>query len=536
MATESTAVGWQMSPGRRGTLTIIENCVFTIIACTWSIQHLNIPGLGESRWRTLLRKCKWTVFTLFFPEFLMAHAILEFVMAIEGMRLLDKEWRLGDNPPWFYRYLRRSPKSYNDMEGRHATQSAEKQDVKWTITHCYFANMGGFYIRYPTGPDSPSKNNLLAANNFIKYWTRIGIPDLAEEDLTDKSETDFFTKALAVLQITQLILSLIVRKVQHLDFSQLEALTLAFAICGALTYVCSWYKPQNVKRPIQVFLRPDQEFPREIQRRPFDSLWEILSNSDLLDGKEALERIPNDNIPKAKPHETHYALYVLTALTAGFGSIHAVAWNFEFPTFIERLLWRVATVVSTVLPPATLLVIPLAQILVPWGDNGDFRDTCLAAMREYSWHTADNQHVQTAMKTLQKICDNPESNGHEHYRDILGDGIDGQGFLGEKILEHIEQNEIFQECTSKNFPLQFRQLVEILRGSSPKRLWDTALTNTYPQRSIFDTLVNDWVIYVTSILYCLARLSIVGIAFSSLRLMPDSVYTIPWTAYIPSVQ
>lgn len=38
MAAGEAVVGWQANPGRRGTLTIIENCLFTIIACTWSVQ------------------------------------------------------------------------------------------------------------------------------------------------------------------------------------------------------------------------------------------------------------------------------------------------------------------------------------------------------------------------------------------------------------------------------------------------------------------------------------------------------------------
>ncbi|KAI1192805.1 hypothetical protein F5X97DRAFT_339722 [Nemania serpens] len=559
MAEENPVVGWQANPGRRGTLTIIENCLFTIFTCTWSVQHLNVPGLDETWWQPFLRKCKWTVFTLFFPEFLMAHAILEFVMVVGDMRLLDNEGRLEDAPRWFFLYSRWPLSNPDDTEsGRPKpllpSEDAEQKDpTRWTFTHCYFANMGGFYIRDHDGQSSVPKDDplmtmpalntsayqmsgALTTSHFVKYWQRIKIPRLSEDDLKDKSKTDYFTKAIAALQISQLMLSLIFRHVQHLAFSQLETLTLAFAICGILTYICSWYKPQNVQRPIEVSWRgPVDDIVPKIQRRTFDSLWRVLTNSKVKNDRQLPERIPNDNIPKTKAHETHYALCILAALTAGFGSIHAIAWNFEFPTFTEQLLWRVATVVSTALPSAALLAIPLSQITVSWGDSSEFRYTCLDVMREYSWQVAGNHDVQIAIKDLTEVCDNKE--GHKHFREIFGDSAYSQDFLGKRLREYIQQNAEIRGGLPNNFVSQFEQLVEILSGSiNSKRLWDAARTDTYPRRSLSGPLINDGIIYLTSILYCLARLSIIGVAFSSLRWMPDSVYASPWTDYIPSVQ
>ncbi|KAI0554317.1 hypothetical protein F4679DRAFT_527921 [Xylaria curta] len=542
MTIEGAPVGWQTDPNRRGTITIIENCLFTIFACTWSIQHLNVPKLDETWWQTFLRQCKWTLLTLFFPEFLMAHAILEFVMVVMNIRSLNKEDHLDKDLPWVFRWFSQPLARPKDAEAGVAEfvsvpGNTGQQEVKWTLTHCYFANMGGFYIRDDARPSSPVEINLLTTSHFIKYWSFIDIPSFSEDDLKDKSKTDYFLKTLAVIQIAQLLLSLIARAVQHLAFSQLETLTLAFAICGVLTYGCSWYKPQNVKRPIRVFLRrPAEGLPPRIRQRTFDSLWQVLGNSKFTDEAEPLERIPNDNIPKTKHFETHYALYVLTALTAAFGSIHAIAWHFEFPTSTEQTLWRVATLISTAVPPLALLAIPLSQVLELWGDPGSFRDACLDVMREYSWHASDNRRVKEAMNVLREICDNSEEVQHKHFRDILGEG-DDPDFLGSKILEYVQEDEEVKTRLPNDFILQLTQLVEVLRGSSgSKRLWEAARTDAYPQRSLLSPLVNDLIIYITGIVYCLARLTVIGIAFSSLRRMPDSVYKTPWTAYIPSVQ
>ncbi|KUL81974.1 hypothetical protein ZTR_10712 [Talaromyces verruculosus] len=540
MADDNAAVGWQTDPSRRGTLTIIENTILTIFACTWSVQHLNVPKRSDTWRKTLPRKCKWAVLTIFFPEFLMAHAILEFVMAVDVMKSLDETGRLDDHPPWWFRASRRRlPEIHDDEESTCGSQpgttgrSCGRQDAKWTLTHCYFANMGGFYLLEEASSSSNIITHLLTARHFADFWEIIEIPRVSEDDINDKSKTDYFTKGIAVIQIAQLFLSIVVRAVRHLAFSQLETLTLAFAICGVLTYICYWYKPQDVRKPIRVRLQdPGGELPPNLRQRTFDRFWELVTNSKTKEDGQPLDRIHNDNIPKVAPQTTHYALYLLTVLTAGFGSIHAIAWNFEFPTSAERTLWRIATLVSATVPPLALVAIPLSQILRPWGDSRDFMRTCLCVLREYSWHVTDKEPVRDATKKLEDIYDQIE-NDTTHYQEIFGDN------LGQQLLDFMEKDEIFrdhQEITG-NFLKKFKQLVEILNlKAGPKKLSDEARTNIYPQRVLFTEPVNLAIIYTTSIMYCLARLSIVGVAFSSLRWMPDSVYTTTWTRNIPSVQ
>ncbi|KAI1172758.1 hypothetical protein F4777DRAFT_581613 [Nemania sp. FL0916] len=535
MASKDAAVGWQASPSRRGTLDIIENCLFTIIACTWSIQHLNVPRLHEA-WRPgLLRKCKWAIFTIFFPEFLMAHAIVEFVTAVEDMRLLEEKGLLEDSFPWLYRLFWRSPNCSNDEEARKskrlpATGDAREQEVRWTLTHCYFANMGGFYIRDTT---SQHGFHILTTRHFAEYHEHIRLPSISEDDLKDKSKTDPFTKFLAVFQILQLVLSLAVRQARRLAFSQLETLTLAFAIFGVLTYVCSWYKLQGVNTPIEV--RLNKPLPRGIEKHSVDSLWRVLTNSGARGDARYLDRIRNDNISRTKARKTHWALWVLTILTAGFGSIHTIAWSSQFPTFPEQLLWKIATIISVAAPPFALIAIPLSQIIMPWGDSGDFSRTCWEVMKEYSWHEADNAAMKDAMRKLDQARHNRQA--PMHYEEVLGSGEHPESFLGEKLCEYLQNDDVVRNCLPEDFLPKFTTLVRILReASAPKRLWDAMRTDTYPQRSLFGTWLNGFIIYGAGIVYCLARFSIIGVAFSSLRSMPDSVYYNTWTQYIPSIQ
>lgn len=59
----------------------------------------------------------------------------------------------------------------------------------------------------------------------------------------------------------------------------------------------------------------------------------------------------------------NYNAFVLTAnfSQAAFDAIHLVAWNFSFPTVVEKDLWRVAALVTIVLP-----ITLLAANIIRW--------------------------------------------------------------------------------------------------------------------------------------------------------------------------
>lgn len=87
------------------------------------------------------------------------------------------------------------------------------------------------------------------------------------------------------------------------------------------------------------------------------------------------------------------------------------------------------------------------------------------------------------------------------------------------------------------FKEQFDHLYQLLTGNGElRKLIDTATTNAFPQKSLLSPAFNFAVLLVTGVLYCLARIALLAIGFSSLRQMPMSVYVnTPWTAYIPTL-
>lgn len=83
-------------------MEIIQSCLFTMLICTWSVQHLNVPSPRDTSGQILKRKIGWMINTVLFPEFVLAHAIVERDMGIRSMRhLKDLDRFMVDDRPWW---------------------------------------------------------------------------------------------------------------------------------------------------------------------------------------------------------------------------------------------------------------------------------------------------------------------------------------------------------------------------------------------------------------------------------------------------
>lgn len=556
-------VGWQAGDDDRSTWDIISNCLLTILACTWSVQHLNVPGPidTDGKWARFFRNVKWMVINILFPEFIVLHAALELVMAVKGLEEMADKKKEVTYPWWHPRSRLLSPfvrqlsswrqrplgmpprRDHGDLE-RPRLEGREVR--KWTLTHSFFANMGGICYRYR---DSRFP---LTACQIAMQENGFDRPAMTKEAIQDKSKSDWFAKGVAVLQFSQLALSLMVRTSRGLAFSQLEAVTVAFAVCGALTYLVYLHKPQHVQTPFVVWMGGTKA-PRLRHEETYDSFWGILLNKPKsatgTDG-DGTERIPNDNVPTSSSSMVHPAMPLLALASGLFGAMHAIAWNFEFPTAIEKILWRTATAVAAGSPVIGLIVVPFAQSTIPSGDPQRFMEDCLRLLREFSWHASDNDisaaKVDQAYIRLEKIyIDNWKGDigvprQEELYLDIFSDPGAQSPQLGRAMLKFLKGDgkptKGVLPDMHDDFHEDFELLCGLMMGRGSEKLRNQARTNVFPRKNLLPKGVNLGILSLTSGLYCLARLSLLAIALSSLRLMPKSVYSnTPWTAYIPVV-
>ncbi|KAI0540912.1 hypothetical protein GGR58DRAFT_458297 [Xylaria digitata] len=176
-------------------------------------------------------------------------------------------------PPWIL-LLRRWRKLImgkqapdNDEEaglpGFNLSSSSRAGRYSWTITHSYFANMGGFVIDPDAETGEAENSRHISDHEFARLSEKLKAPCQYDEDtIKDKSKSDAFAKGLAVIQNLQLVLSLIVRKIRGLPTSQLEIVTLVFAVCGVATFISCWYKPGNVTVPLPLGIRSPLESTR----------------------------------------------------------------------------------------------------------------------------------------------------------------------------------------------------------------------------------------------------------------------------------
>ena len=228
--------GWQADPSGRGTWTILWTCLATIFICTWSALHLDIPKRHESGYLTL-RKLSWMIIAAYAPEIVLYNAADSFFLAQQTSKYLkDKVHR-----------------------------------TEWTRTHMQFAVAGGFRKRTSEGETST-----ITAEKLSELITNGQIPDppISAEELKSRSRSDWIIKTVAILQIAWFGIQTLFRAVQHFQTTALEIMTVAFVFCSVAIYGFNIYLPQDVEYPVILDLEERMLVPREltpIAPRPSES-------------------------------------------------------------------------------------------------------------------------------------------------------------------------------------------------------------------------------------------------------------------------
>jgi hypothetical protein len=208
------------------------------------------------------------------------------------------------------------------------------------------------------------------------------MPLISADDINDKSKTDSFARVVSVAQITWIVTQVLTRVARRLAVSQLEIAVVAFSTCAIIIYILHWKKPKSVLIPCTVLTFPGP-IPLEITRNEsiieknesmlqrffgegpsgYDA-WRLLS-------QKGVRPIPNDFVPRSLDRGDDTVAYFLLGLGLGsslFGGIHVAAWNFAFPTQVELILWRVASIYCTVFFYLFIVVLVLLDRF-EWFDN-----------------------------------------------------------------------------------------------------------------------------------------------------------------------
>ncbi|EKM60725.1 uncharacterized protein PHACADRAFT_246815 [Phanerochaete carnosa HHB-10118-sp] len=350
---------------------IVWGCVSVILACTWAALHPDIPPKDVPGHIVLMNHVWSTIVAFFTPEFMAFMAIMEFAEA------------------------RKVKKIFADIE--------VPRESRWTLTHAFFAGMGGFMLVKPRTDGKPGYEEVGTVYPRVLYQLakagRVNLSLITEDAIKDKSKGDLLSKGVVVIQTGWFIIQIIARWAEQLPVTELEIITLAFAVLNFLTYGFWSHKPLGVDTPISIVLLPAKdESASGIDEKDADSkstLDEIaFASASTIEGqlkeeKEQEEIAASGTNPtptdvfrdllsllyKYRPNlfrdpvgcvrlvltnlsrsgaPTGICL-VLAVVTTIFGALHFIAWDFHYPSNVERWLWRASAIAITAAPPYMFL-------------------------------------------------------------------------------------------------------------------------------------------------------------------------------------
>ncbi|KAI9511203.1 hypothetical protein F5148DRAFT_1373939 [Russula earlei] len=340
--------------GCRSLWDIIWSCTVTILLCSWASVHPNIPSPDDRRTKVVVRRIGLMLLTLFVPEAMIAWALKQRLAAAELAKI-------------------------HKGEG-------------WTITHGFFAIMGGFMEYEGNRPI-----RVLLPEQLVSYsLTGNGdFPRIAKEEIEDKSKGDVISKSLVILQTGWFVTQCIVRGARGLPVTELELVTVAFATLNFVMYLLWWDKPLNVERGVRVYKKRITEEPvddGDVSTISSFGFWAYLLGA-LSEIRAVVIRGPVAGVnaswlsrvaawPVLKPLQiflgdfdgnlekrvsTFYppiwingrgplARVMIAAIASAFGGIHCIAWSFTFPSTTEQRLWYHASVVIITVPVVVLFM------------------------------------------------------------------------------------------------------------------------------------------------------------------------------------
>jgi hypothetical protein len=237
--------------------------------------------------------------------------------------------------------------------------------------------MGGFQLfEPPVQPLQPTNGQtslvthgvgrflrILRYDDVLQHQLETIIPFTTEEEIKDRGKSDGISKFIVLLQTSWFIIQCIARGIEHLPLTELEVVTLAYAVMNLFVYIFWWDKPYNVGRPIRVYANLTTTNPASELNIGASGVFEkiyvyVLGGQDTLFVLSQGHTVPmfwsgaadSDNLVSAS------ASLVPSVLGVVFGALHCIAWSYQFPSHAELVLWRASCVGMMAVPVLSVVV------------------------------------------------------------------------------------------------------------------------------------------------------------------------------------
>ena len=395
---------WSPPGPRRSTFDLVQACIFTLILCSWTAVHPDIPAENmERRWK--YKRLFSALCAIIFPELFLWIAFDElWESRLICLKLKNLE------------ATKEEPKVSPDGNA-HRTSIRETVCGLWHIVcrtwrnvfppeleRGFYIEMGGFELVSDLGEgrDLPS-----GFKGRVTPWgaielARVGLlPKVPLELINDQSKSDLLAKFLVCLQAGWMVIQCIARVAQCLPLTLLEVHTVMNAICAFFIY-CLWLKkPHDVRVTTKV--RVNDEMLKELKN--------IVANSPprLDRGRDVPRKYGGRDVPRkfkltetepdagflavarsscglSQSKQSPISELVMTCLAfPTYGGVHLTVWKGHFPSNLERILWRASALSIMGLP----FLVLAGEFLLKWIRHQSRKGRCkdsesyLASLRRH---------------------------------------------------------------------------------------------------------------------------------------------------------
>ncbi|KAF4549327.1 Hypothetical protein D9617_22g066730 [Elsinoe fawcettii] len=257
----------------------------------------------------------------------------------------------------------------------------------WTLTHSFFADAGGFVLHTPDFPPFPITGLQL---HYLVTKNYIPMPSLSKKHIADRNKVDGMLRLISLWQILWFCMNEFFRYLDGLHISALELTTVANIVVTLPSAFCWFFKPQDITVAEVIFcpvpmhtivlsapVRPGGHYrysPLDFVDRA-EWVWSRQYQHYMNVLRHLLRPLRWDPItlpaPRPRIQTTHVpaiscrAYAVLSLITMAYMSMFILAWNHEFPSPDERLLWRLCSLGALVLAVLCLFFEHLGWIWYP---------------------------------------------------------------------------------------------------------------------------------------------------------------------------
>jgi hypothetical protein len=223
----------------------------------------------------------------------------------------------------------------------------------WNMTQAFYYNMRGFLMHVAPGArrgrshdaDRPKTLKMKHIDAIVELgW--LHLIDVPAERIKEYAKQNRLAKTIALAQALWFLVQTFARFHQHLPTSPFEITTVAYVVCTFFSWLLWFEKPQDVGFSTEIRDGDVWAVKQLTQQRCRKSR---SHDSHSLRGWKS--QLPNLKSRKYRVRDKVYLGITWSVTAVIFGGLHLLAWNYEFPTVEETMMWRYSCVAIMALPP-----------------------------------------------------------------------------------------------------------------------------------------------------------------------------------------